>query len=369
MFKNKAIVNAIALFGVLAIALFFSIIGYRKNKAESDYIEPIISEDDRLLDSLNHPELAQDDAWIEVRSEDDTSVSYLNTEMLSCPLYLGGTLTVGVIADDVTDKLLINPMYFNAADAADSRYGIYVSSQAGEISYSSVPRLTLNDISDSCYVITDRTYDTFIPSASGTYFSVYSNSPVISDDNGCACVYIRVVRLDDFTVIGTAVLNILWNGSYYYMDSLLSSDIADTDEFDSSLRLELINKAIEYIFNPYSGPSFGTVFTDYLDVMQSFATVENCKRPYFNKLLASDGSCISAGSISNCDLIAVNVPYIGCGSITVYSAPELQVSGFNLKSVFFDEDIEYVPFAYDFLYPFSKDTLLVPEFADYRFYS
>lgn len=382
---DKRTQNIILIVGVILIIALFVFLFIRKDKKEqaAPEVTPLISEEDHKLDAQKHPELADNEDWIEeVPNEEQllydletnqsvsgnmSKVSYQPSPALTCQLMNGGVLTVGGNTSN-TDAIYLNPEYANSSDTDSTQYGIYVTATDGNIRYAEVKRVGERQTADKCMVITDRTYDTLIPSSAGTYWKKNTDILTNAERGESITVRFRVIRFSDYTIVGTAKATITNENGEYVINNLVNTDVLATGEMQFEDRAKLISDAIAYIFSSSGGPTFSTVNEEYTDIMLTMATVEHCGKPYFSKLLNSSGDCITAGSISNCDLYAINIPYLGTGNITVYAAPKLQIQGFNVANTFFKEDINLTPFAYDFLYPFSKETLLVPESAYDKFY-
>lgn len=278
----------------------------------------------------------------------DRSLRYMNSCSLSCTMANGGELYVGSSGSGETGALILNPVY--RRDSSTSEYAAYVSCSDAEVSYR-------EDSSSECRIFTGRTYDTALPCSAVTV-----SFPDASDKDHV--IGIRVVRLSDFMVVGTARCVARCKDGRCSLVSLERTDVEKSyGSCEDSLREELVCKAADYIADDSCGPVLSTVNREYLDSMKEFAVVEKVALPYFGRLCASDGSCISAGSLSGMELYAVNICYLGTGNITVYLAPELQTRGYGISETFFSPGKNYRAFAYDFLYPFTSETILIPDDA------
>lgn len=367
---------------ILALTVFLMVRGHKKSPEPSPEEEQAKIEE--MLDALGHPELAADeDKWMEPNptSEEleaelleietnsipevsstsgaNTLVSYNNASVVSCSLYFGGILSVGFENPGITDRIIINPQYRNESDSSNERYYILLCSNDTYLYYDTGD-MPSNLPESNCFVITDRTYDTAAPTT-----SVYWTRGNVLPTNGLGSsqIHIRVMRESDYTIVGTAILTIGTANNGYAITELHSSDVSATGERTFSEREEIINKAVDYIRDTTKGPTFSPFDETYVEIMTAFATVERSDYPYYSRILSSSGDALTAGEIANCDLTIVNLPYLGPGNITIYLAPRLQTEGFHVATTFFSTEEDLLPFAYDFLYPFTKDTLLVPESA------
>lgn len=292
---------------------------------------------------------------------------YKNGDVLSCNLYNGGILQVGIEDRNEDGSIYLNPKYCPEGSATEDRYGVYINAAAGTVEYDYAgPYESENTMTEGTAVIKDRTYDTLVPSSGGIRWTMGStlNTKDIKKE---VKLSFRVIRFSDYTVIGTASCCARYFNNEYRLNGLHSTDVADMGLMTGEERTAAVETAIDYIFDKEAGPSFSTADESYREIMLRFATVEKPDRPYFANLLDSEGGYVAAGTISRFNLTAVNVPYIGTGNITVYIAPKLQIEGYTVASTFMDRDEHPEAFGYDFLYPFSKETLYVPELARERY--
>lgn len=298
---------------------------------------------------------ADEDVWMEdntIVSAQETHIGkprlrYDNCRVLSCPLTNGGELFCGSVSEEDDDSLNLNPVY---RDGTDAGYGIYVSCPGADFDF-------FDGEAPESFVFTGRTYDTLLPCSAVT-LTIPDSADADFE------VRLRIVRLSDYMVMGTAVCTVKCRSGHCVISGLEHSDIGKSHEsLDNPLREELIGKAAEYIADCGRGPVFSLLDREYLESMKEFAVVEKVPLPYFSRLCSSDGSCLPAGALSGMGLYAVNLCYLGTGNITVYLAPEYQTRGFGVSETFFSPDKNFTAFAYDFLYPFSDQTLLVPEDA------
>lgn len=338
--KPRNIILCIILAGIVAaVVLLLLNSGNEENHAEAPTATSLTAENE--------------DIWLEdnaLVSAKETAVGksrlrYDNCRFFSCPLTNGGELFCGSDAQEDEDSLNLNPVY---RDSSDAGYGIYVSCPGADVQFFE------GEVAE-CFIFTGRTYDTLLPCSAVTL--TYPDT-VDADFE----VRLRVVSLSDYMVMGTAVCTVQLRSGHCRITDLKQSDVGKSHEsLDNPLRNELVGKAAEYITDRGCGPSFSFLDREYLEMMKEFAIVEKVPLPYFSLLCSSDGSCLSAGALSGMELYAVNLCYLGTGNITVYLAPEYQTRGFGVSETFFSPDKNFMAFAYDFLYPFSAETLLVPE--------
>lgn len=290
-------------------------------------------------------------------SEFMTMPSFVNAGVLSCRLYNGGTLTVGELSEDGSE-LRLCPYFI--PDSGGS-FGIFISSDFLSLRYGSADALSVKDAEGVC-IISGRTYDTLIPASSGAF--LHSEGPLATADIPARfSVRFRVIRFSDYTVMGTAECVISAEGGCFSISGLSGTDVLETGEFGIEERHSLVSSAVDRILDPSEAPSVSTASEEQRGIMEGLATVEHCPLPYFPGLVSIDGSYLSAGSLRGMDIYAVNVPVTGTGGVTLYYVPELQMEGYSVGSVFFDSELRLTAAGYDFMYPFTEDTLYIPDSA------
>lgn len=298
---------------------------------------------------------------------DDSEYSYRNDRVLQCRLYNGGVLSVGVDDSAYTDSLYLEPNVFDADNDDIAKYAVYITSYNSNITIlGSEPGDANTDVNAeyTTFVVTDRTYDTLVPSAHGVNWNYNPLRSGVYDEGNPPILYYRVVRLSDNICMGVAALKIAYDttANEFYLDTLYDCDVSNTGELDADTRAELVQRALDFIVNPTVGPNLSNNQEGYWATALQRTVVQKTSHFYFGELLNPQQSTIHAGQYNGCDIYAVNVPFPTLGFCTVYFLPQAQILGFSSPTINGNTELDLQIVGYDYLFPFSKDYLQAPDY-------
>lgn len=345
---------------------------YPADEVEGMSPEEIAAFEENVDKALRH------DAQNALLESDPTAEELYCNRELRLELPDGGVLKIGCNCNE-TDAIYLNPVYepteegyvFSEEHTAFAFYLCPV--RCGGITFWSDERMSF-DITQEHeirrFVISERTYDTLIPS---DYIDQIRFGVKWKDENnfhgfdGSDCdIRIRCVRLPDGELTALANLHISFDpvSCKYTPESLTLTDVVSTEELTEEKRRDVIEKAFEFFASDEKGQSNQLNEADW-ETYRNKACVEKVRDFYFSSFFDEHGNVAHAAQFCGMDMYAVNITYPGFGFFTVYAAPERQLSGLR-ESVPSDENLQ--PFAYDAVMPFSKSKLFVPEYQKEDFF-
>lgn len=297
----------------------------------------------------------------------DDMAHYLNDSILTASLQSGSTLSVGAITSD-TSGLIINPVYDCIDDEKVlgqdiTQFAFYISVVGIELSCSSetygFASDPINYIETSLYIV-NRTYDTLCPASyrSDADYGIKVSVPAFHKHD--LTLSIRIVRIPDGTLMGIANLNIAYepyNNSYRLKNLECLNDHSPAELGDEA-RDKMIREAAAFIEAGTERQSFIFALSNSSNSTVS-AIIEKTSQTYFPVLYNDASEIVSRGSFYHCDIYAVNINRIGCGFITVYFAPQMQLWGLTGPNNPNTGDLDLKIFGYDPLFPFSKNEIAV----------
>lgn len=310
--------------------------------------------------------------------EKTTAGMYKNTS-LSCTFPNGSVLRIGTDDGD-GNALYLNPVYEaveeeNIFSAEKTAFAFYVKTMFGEDVATATSATALynqgSNVGYKYFVIKDRTYDTLVPAEyidSVNYGVKWTDLNNLHGFDGSDYdIAIRVVRLPDGQLMGTAKMQVAFDPTAYTYSivNLVCSDVSVTGELTEEARNEIVDRAFEFFCSDDKGQS---TFIDqsYWDTYKAKTIVEKVDWFYFPRLFDAQGNTVSAGKFSGISTYAVNINYPGYGFATIYCAAQQQINGMRDSA----PDIEDLrPFAFDAFKPFDKTTLFVPAYQEQAFYN
>lgn len=284
---------------------------------------------------------------------------YSNDTSLGCDLAYGVHITIGTDSGDENGLILAPRVSYDYARNPNERYGYIVRASSGELVCDTEPMPETSAELAGCshLYIPGRTYDTL---CSAENLRWVSSSSAAGGQNTSASIYIRAVRLSDGFLMGCARVNVtLDDNGMYRLSQLTRSDVSVTGELDNEVRDSLVAEAIQYIQSDAMQPILRYSDADYENV-RAFIVVEKLPKPIYGKLFDSAGDVAPAGRFAGMDVYAVHLPYTGLGYVTVYFAPETQLTKV-------DAGDKLAVLGHDALDPRSAETMtqyLLPEDAE-----
>lgn len=306
------------------------------------------------------------------------STGLYENSVLSCEFPSGGTLKIGMDTSD-RNAIYLNPVYectedelFNSQD--DTYFAFYFQTEYGSditTDMTATTSVTAGQTqSDKYFLITGRTYDTLVPSTFRSptgYGAKWIDINNYHGFDGQDChINIRVVRLPDGALIGTAEFDVLFDSANtsYHAVNLRCSDVSMTGELSDDERNDLVERAFEFFCSDDKGQNT-FVNTEYWNSYKTRAIVEKSDRVYFSRLFDAKGNVTIAGKLTGMHIYAVNINYPDYGFVTVYFAPQKQINGMR-STVGPKEDLQVL--GYDAFKPFTASSLFVPAYQQEEFY-
>ena len=291
--------------------------------------------------------------------------TYKNNKIYSVSTGYGMTLYLGLEQEQATDALYLNPHFvYEYAGNPDEAYGYLLSTGRVPLEYSNTdpaPATTTEYLGITDFAILGRTLDKVVPAVcvdSQNYGVRWADNPGLGGKaNDGDTVHILVIRLSDGTLMGAAKAEIAYTqgDKSYRISSLTNTDVSNTGELTAEQRDALIQASYDFLLTGNDQMTFGVDQAE-LERQRPFIIVERPGIPYYSKLYDKDANVISRGSISLCNVYAVNINCDGFGFFTFYFAPEPQVHGLKLEKMSDDEELKLVLIGYDAFAPVSVDT-------------
>lgn len=290
----------------------------------------------------------------------DLDGHYVNSE-ISCTFANGAVLHIGIGSSVTQNGMYLNPRYEWTEEEAFitddyTAIGFYITTDFDDFKLSSEETYyyeAKQPPEEHYYYISDRTYDTLIPS---TYKDIDDFGIMwydMGNFNGWAgddrTIWIRIVRLPDGMLLNTARLDISWDWdtSLYTYGALYDSDVVATGKMTEDQKTELLDIAFDFLTDGTKGGQRAAMDPEKWPLYRDeFGNVEQVFYTYFTTLFDSNGQIVRAGHFWK-GITAVNVSYPGWGVMTVYFQ-----GGY--------------PVGFDAMSPFTKDTLFVPTFLENR---
>ena len=307
----------------------------------------------------------------------ENTVGRYRNRVLSCEFPGGSVLRIGTDEEN-SDALYLNPV-FEVSDeealysAGEDEFAFYfLSSSADDIAFSTENVGTTLSFpeEDRYFCVTDRTYDTLVPAEFrnaqdfGVKWTDLNNYHGF--DGSDSDVRIRVVRPTDGRLLGTAILHIRFDieSCTYIPEALVNSEAVECGFMTEADRDKLVDRAFEFFASGISGFNANVDRSQWSN-FKPLAIVEKTERFYFSRFFGEDSEVKSGGDYNGVQVYAVNLNYPNFGFVTVYCASEMQLYGLWGEGGEIDR---IVPFAYDAMFPFSKDTLAVADYLMEDFY-
>lgn len=298
---------------------------------------------------------------------------YRNNVVYTVSTGYGMSLSIGLEMSGDADALYINPHFsYEYAGNPDEAYCYLLKTERVPLEYAKNNPGPANSFANqnvTDFAIRGRTYDRVVPAA----FTDTSNYGVCWKDNsgmgGRAhdgdLLRILIIRISDGTLMGAAQAEITYDEAKesYQFVSLVNADVSVTGELSAGQRENLVQDTFTYLLNGNEQMSFGVTLEE-LEAQRPFIVVERPGRTYYNRLYDKDGRSIAKGTLSNCDIYAVNINYYGFGFFTVYFAPEPQAHGLRVEKLSEDGEPKLVIVGYDAFAPMTVDTFNSFLYAD-----
>lgn len=293
------------------------------------------------------------------------SGTYHNNIVRSVSTGYGMTLSVGIELPEANDAIYLNPHFtYEYAGNPDEAYCYLLKSERVPLEYSNnSPGSAYNSASQNTtdFAIRGRTYDKVVPVScvdSSNYGVRWKDNPGLGGKaNDGDVIHILAIRISDGTLMGAAKAEITYSSSSgsYQISTFDNADVSVTGELTAAQREQIIQDSFDYLINGNDQASFGVTMED-LEQQKPFIVVERPGRTYYNRLYDKGGSVIASGTLSNCNVYAVNINYNGFGFFTIYFAPEPQAHGLQIETMPTDEDLKLVIVGYDAFAPMTVDT-------------
>lgn len=290
--------------------------------------------------------------------------TYKNNKVYSISTGYGMTLYLGLEQEEATDALYLNPHFvYEYAGNPDEAYGYLLSTGRVPLEYSRTdpaPATTTEFMDTTDFAILGRTLDKVVPATcvdSQNYGVRWIDNPGIGGKaNDGDTVHILVIRLSDGTLMGAAKAEIAYTqgDKSYRISSLSNTDVSNTGELTNEQRESLIQASFDFLMTGNDQMTFGVDQAE-LNRQKPFIIVERPGTPYYNKLYDKEANVISRGTLSICNVYAVNINCDGFGFFTFYYAPEPQAHGLKLEKMSEDEELKLVMVGYDAFAPMTVD--------------
>lgn len=290
----------------------------------------------------------------------DQDGHYVNSE-ISCTFANGAVLHIGIGSSVTQNGMYLNPRYEWTDDEIFmtdeyTAIGFYFYTDGNDFKLSSSETFyyeAKQPPEEHYYYISDRTYDTLIPS---TYKDIDGFGLMWYDKgnfNGWAgddrTIFIRIIRLPDGMLLNTARLEISWDWDnfLYTYSALYDSDVTATGQMTEAEKTALLDTAFDFLTDTAKGGQSANMDPEKWPFYRDdFGNVQQVDFPYFSVLFDGKGQIVTSGHYWK-GITAVNVSYPGWGVLTVY------FQGGQ-------------PVGFDAMSPFTKTTLFVPSFLEGR---